>query len=89
MKLLRNKTHKPLKISLEGGKVLHLGPLKTGQVSPQSLDRPSLRKLIDAGEIEIVGDGESAGGGSVEGGPLHESTHGHPQPTVVMPKGNR
>ncbi len=89
MKTVRNKTNEPIKIPLEGGKVLHLGPRKTGQVSDQALDRAAVRKLIDDGRLEIVDAGSGATPGEAGGNAVHESTHGHPQPTQVMPKGNR
>lgn len=53
---ITNKTKKPLSIPLPGGKKLHLGPGKTGQVSPKAVDHPALKKLIDAGEVEAQGD---------------------------------
>jgi hypothetical protein len=90
MKTIVNKTHKPLKIQLRGGKVLHLGPAKNGQVGDDAADEPSMRRLIEAGEVEIVGDGAHAGpGGQGAASTPHESTHGHTQTTVVLPKGNR
>ena len=89
MKIVSNKTHKPIKIPLAGGKFLHLGPLKTGQIAESAAERPAIKKLIEMGEIEILGEGEHPQG-SVEayGGP-HEATQGHPQKTLVRPKGNR
>ena len=89
MKTIRNKTPRPLRVPLPGGKVLHLGPGKTGQVSDKALERPALRKLHEADEIEIVnGDGptQAAAGSSAA---AHRSTHGHRQSTVVTPKGDR
>jgi hypothetical protein len=88
MKTIRNKTHRPIKIRLPGGKLLHLGPAKTGQVSDQASELASFRKHVEDGEIEILGEGES---GSATGSNqvVQESTHGHAQPTVVLPKGNR
>ncbi|MGH7894534.1 MAG: hypothetical protein ACREQL_07690 [Candidatus Binatia bacterium] len=77
MKTLRNKTHRPLSVPLPRGKTLHLGPGKTGQISSNDVDHPGLKKLVDAGEIEIVGDGpgpsEEGGGGkkAPTGIPVH------------------
>jgi hypothetical protein len=90
MKTIVNKTHKPLKIRLHGGKVLHLGPARTGQIGDDAAGEPTVRRLIEAGEVEIVGDG--AHPGSTAQGPSstpHEATHGHSPTTVVLPKGNR
>ena len=89
MKSIRNKTRKPLKISVPGGKFLHLGPAKTGQVSDQAAEAASLLRLIKSGDIELLGDEAS---GQTEGGTgsaIHSATHGHPQTTMVLPKGNR
>ncbi len=58
-----NKTKRPLRIPLPGGKQLHLGPGKTGQISPKSADHPALKQLIDQGEVELVGGGRSQGKG--------------------------
>jgi hypothetical protein len=89
MKTVVNRGRTPIKIHLPGGKTLHLGPGKTGQVSDAACERPAFVKLVKSGEIEVVGEGE-AGVSSAEGTPsVQESTHGHHPTTVVMPKGNR
>ena len=90
MKTIVNKTQKPLKIRLRGGKVLHLGPARTGQISDEAIGEPALRRLIESGEVEIAGAGASAGSppSSPSSSP-HEATHGHAPTTVVLPKGNR
>jgi hypothetical protein len=89
MKTIRNKTRKPLRVPIPGGKFLHLGPAKVGQVGDGAVKGAGFKRLIDAGEIEIEDDGAHglAGGDRAEGG--SESTHGHPQPTLMVPKGNR
>ena len=52
---ITNKTRKPLRLPLPGGKRLFLGPGKTGQVSPKALEHPPLVKLLEAGDrIEVV-----------------------------------
>ena len=89
MKTILNKTLKPIKIPLPGSKRLHLGPGKTGQVSDQATQRPSFKKLVKEGAIEVVGEGASETTGAEGSRPTHESTHGHPQTTVVLPKGDR
>ena len=65
MAAVTNKTGKPLSITLPRGKTLHLGPRKSGQISSHDIEHPSLKKLVDAGAIEIVADdlGSTAGGG--------------------------
>ena len=50
-----NKTNKPLRIPLPGGKKLFLGPGKTGQVTAKALQHPPLVKLIEAGDVESDG----------------------------------
>ena len=62
MPAVTNKTGKPLSISLPRGKTLHLGPRKSGQISSHDIEHPALKKLVDAGTIEI---GEESG--SIEG----------------------
>ena len=90
MRTIVNRTHKPLKIHLPGGKVLHLGPAKTGQISDQAADDPAVRKLVQAGEVEIAGEEENQPRGpGGAGGAAPEATHGHPPTTAVHPKGNR
>jgi len=70
---IRNKTPRPLKISLPGGKVLRLGPRMTGQISPKAAQHEAVKKLLEDGVIEVIGDGGTKGvGGSVNdsgGGP--------------------
>ncbi len=63
MAAVTNKTAKPLSIPLPRGKTLHLGPRKSGQISSHDLEHPALRKLVDAGAIEIVAEDSGSGGG--------------------------
>lgn len=51
--IVRNKSHKPISVPLPGGKSLHLSPLKTGQISAAAADHPPVKRLVEAGEIEI------------------------------------
>ena len=53
LKTIVNKTRKPLRIQLHGGKTLHLGPGKTGQIADDAADEPSVKRLVKAKEIEI------------------------------------
>ena len=89
MKTIKNLTRRPLRLSLPGGKTLHLGPAQTGKVADNALERPAIRKLIEAGELEVEGGAHHEGGGSGGGEAAPVATHGHPQPTHVTPKGNR
>lgn len=64
---LRNKTKRPIRVPLPGGKRLHLGPGGTGQIAPKAADHPPLKKLIDAGELEIEDLGRTKGTGGSSG----------------------
>ena len=67
MKTVSNKTQRPLSVPLPGGKTLHLGPGKTGQISSNAVEHARLKQLVDAGEIEILDEaprhGDAPGGG--------------------------
>jgi hypothetical protein len=58
MKIVRNKTGRPLRVPLPGRKTLHLGPAQTAEVSDRALEHARLQKLVEDGSIEIVGEGE-------------------------------
>lgn len=64
MKAVSNKTQRPLSIPLPGGKTLHLGPGNTGQISAKAVDDPRLKKLVDAGELEVIDEDASPALGS-------------------------
>jgi hypothetical protein len=49
-----NKTLRPVKIPLPGGKTLFLGPSRRGQVSDDALERPAFQKLVESGDIEVL-----------------------------------
>ena len=68
MATIRNKTRKPLKVPLPGGKFLRLAPAKDGEVNAKAVDHPPLVKMIEAGDIEVVRQGKS---GSGKGGSSH------------------
>ncbi len=56
MTAVSNKTKRPISVPLPGGKTLHLGPGNTGQVSAKAAEDPRLKKLVDAGELEVIDD---------------------------------
>ena len=89
MKSISNKTHKPIKVPLPEGKFLHLGPGKTGQIADSAVERPAVKKLIEAGEIEVHAEGSGHAAGPDLGSTGHEATHGHVPNTLVRPKGDR
>lgn len=89
MKTVRNKTHQPIKVPLPQGKILHLGPHQTGQISHKAVDHEPLQRLVKQGSIEIQGDGPNAE-------EIHEhtkgpqpETHGHHPPSGSHVRGDR
>ena len=88
MRTVRNKTRKPIRVPLGRGKVLHLGPGNTGQVSPQATERPAFQRLVEQGEIELTDDGDSGGPGSEGSGRVQGSTQGH-KPSRIQRTGDR
>ncbi len=89
MKTVRNKSHRPLKVHLSQGKTLHLGPLKEGQISVHDVEAAGVKRLVESGDLEILGDGAqvSESGGHAAGG--HADTHGHHPDTSVPKRGDR
>ena len=90
MKTIRNKTFKPLRIAFSGGKVLHLGPGKTGQIPDGALDQKAIQALLKSATIEILDGGpvQAPGADASAAGP-HETTRGH-RPAMTGPtKGQR
>jgi hypothetical protein len=53
------------------------------------VERPSVKKQIEAGEIEVLGEGGPSVAGEKGSTRSFESTQGHPPTKVVKPKGNR
>jgi hypothetical protein len=68
MRSVTNKTNKPLAVPLPRGKLLRLGPRKTGQISSDDIEHPPLKKMAEAGDIEIHEEGHSPQGGGGGGG---------------------
>jgi hypothetical protein len=62
MREIRNKTNRPIRIPLPGGKTLFLGPGKDAQISDKAALNKSLLSLAEEGSIEIMGEGERADG---------------------------
>ena len=71
-----NKTKRPLRIPLPAGKKLHLGPGKTGQITAKAAEHPPLKKLIEAGEVEILDSGRTQGTGGSGGNTGTKSSQG-------------
>lgn len=89
MKTIVNRTRRPIQVHLPQGKVLHLGPAKTGQIADDAIERDSVRRLLDAGEIAVVGEEELPGSGTGDQGAQQEATHGFHQNMIVHHRGNR
>jgi hypothetical protein len=89
LKSIVNKTHRPLRVHLSGGKVLHLGPGKEGQISDHDADRPGVAKMLEAKELELVGEGASLASSRGQGGAAHAETHGHHPASGTRQRGDR
>ena len=72
-----NKTPRPIKVPLPRGQVLRLGPRMTGQIAAKAAEFEAVKKLLEEGVIEIVGDGGTKStGGSASGGDTGPSQTG-------------
>lgn len=87
MKEVRNKTARPVRIALPGGKTLHLGPKKTAQIADGADEHPALQRLLKEGSIEILGEGERTET-SAEPGAVGEQ-RGHARSTFRRRQGER
>lgn len=67
MKTVTNKTKKPLRVSLPGGKTLFLGVAQRAPLRDDALNHPAVKKLLEAGDIEVF-DGATMQHGSAGGG---------------------
>ena len=91
MKTIRNKTARPIRVPLPRGKILHLGPSLEAQIADNAVEHAALKKLVKAGTIEILGEGENER--SREGGAtastLPEQKKGRAKSTLIRPGGER
>ena len=73
MKTIVNKTRRPLRVKLSQGRVLHLGPAKEGRIGVQDAARETVKRLVEAGEIEVFDDASAGGsrGSTGTAGPTH------------------
>jgi len=89
MKTVMNKTSTPLKLPLPRGKSLHLGPRQTGQIRDEATEHPALKKLVDAGKIEVMdGEGQDRNA-SWQGSSPHETTHAQGKSSFRQKTGDR
>jgi hypothetical protein len=89
MPTVSNKTQMPLSIPLPGGKILHLGPGKTGQVAANAVKDPRLQKLVEAGEIEVSADESRSGVGPAAGNRGRRLGYGHGSRGGIRRSGDR
>jgi hypothetical protein len=89
MRVVVNKTSKPLKIRLPQGKTLHLGPRKEGQVTPQALESPGVKRLVESGELAILDYGSQHSAHGSEGGSPAADTRGHHPNAPARQHGDR
>ena len=89
MKTVKNKTNKPLRVPLPRGKTVHLGPAKSGQITTEAAEHAALKKLVEAGEIEIIDDGGESAAGGPGGGGGSGARHGHGGAGVMRRSGDR
>jgi len=89
MKTIINKTRKPLKISLGAGKTLFLGAMRQAAVRPAALEHPPLKKLIDAGEIEVADEKTKQAVGAASGGFSGKASQGYVSGRAKTQSGDR
>jgi hypothetical protein len=89
MRSIVNKTPKALRVPLPGGRSLFLGPGARGQVPAGALERPAFRKLLDAGDIELLADDQRAFGEAEQPARPHRGSRGHPADRSHGHKGDR
>jgi hypothetical protein len=75
---ITNKTNRPLTIPLPRGKTLHLGPRKKAQITAHAAEHPPLKKLVEAGDVEVTDEADrfNEGGPSGGGGGAPLAGHG-------------
>ena len=59
---ISNKTNRPLRVPLPGGKKLHLAANGKAKIMPKAAEHPAVLKMIEEGVVEIIdlGKGRSA-----------------------------
>lgn len=77
MREIHNTQTRPIRVPLPGGKLLHLSPGKTAQISDRALEHPGVQSLIDEGVIELMGKGERGEGFAATTADAAAHTHGH------------
>lgn len=68
MTMVSNKTQRPLRVPLPGGRTLHLGPGKAGQISSKDAEHSAIKKLVEDAAIEVVDEDARQAQGGGDGG---------------------
>lgn len=90
MKTITNKTTKPIKLRLPGDKTLFLGATRQAKVRDDALEHPPVKKLIEAGDIEVAdAGGKKQGGGAGGGGGISGKGSGHGGGPAKVQSGDR
>ena len=88
MKTVRNCSNHPLKVPLPRGKFLHLGPRNTGTIHPDALERPAVKRMLEAGDLEVIDDSTARPeGGQAKIG--NAATRGYGSGNAFRRKGDR
>lgn len=83
-----NQTPRFLRIRLSRGKVLRLGPRKEGQISAHDADGDTVKKLVAAGTVRIMGEGPRAAA-SPANPAARTDVHGHHPRLSGVRRGDR
>lgn len=63
MKTIHNQSIRPLRVLLDEGRVLHLAPGGTGQITDRALARPSVQRLLEEKQIVVLDEQARLDGG--------------------------
>ena len=89
MKDIKNATMRPLRVPLPNKKVLHLGPNGSGQVAVAALEHPPFVKLVESGEIEVLGEGHRQLGHPTKESASPAGSRGHGGAPALRSSGDR
>ena len=89
LKTIRNKAHRPIAVPLPLGKKLRLGPNQTGEIADRAEEHPPLKKLLEAGDLEIVHEGSGGTKHRPGGGTVHVTNQGHHASVTPRNSGDR
>ncbi len=89
MKIILNKTRRPLRVKLSQGRVLRLGPSKEGQIATHDAERESVQGMVEAGDVEIIDDASSGVGKGSKGPAGMAQSQGHHRQFAGSKRGDR